>query len=126
MTKIPGSKKWTVVGTAVVILLFIGLIIYGAQYFIKIDNTSSQSMFLSGEYSVDGGEWKQINSDKPINETFHKIVFRGKMDEASTMIYANMTLSSQNIWYTMKTAQGEPIFELILSIKRVYEPILLG
>ena len=60
MTKILGSKKWTVVGTAVVILLFIGLIIYGAQYFIIIDNTSSQSMFLSGEYSVNGGEWKQI------------------------------------------------------------------
>lgn len=120
-----GSRRWTIVGISIVILLFIGLIVYGAQYFIKIDTTRDQSIFMEGEYSVDGGEWKPIDPDKPINETFHKIAFKGKINETALMVYANMTISSQNVWYTMKTAQGDPVLELTYRNKEAIRQMLL-
>lgn len=125
MTKVLGSKKWTAICISIIVLLFIGLVVYGAHYFIKIDTTRNQSIFMEGEYSVDGGEWKPIDPDKPINETFRKIVFRGKMNEAATLLYANMTISSQNVWYTMKTTQGEPVFELTYRNKEAIRQLYL-
>ena len=97
MIKVLGSRKWTFVGIGIVVLLLIGLVAYGAHYFFKIDTTRNQSIFIEGEYSVDGGEWKPIDAEKPINDTFHKIVFKGKMNEASTLLYANMT-----VWKTRR------------------------
>lgn len=125
MTKVLGSKRWTAIGVLMLVVLFIGLVVYGAHYFIKIDNTRDQSIFMEGEYSIDGGEWKPIEPDKPINESFHKIVFKGKINETATMMYANMTISSQNVWYTMKTAQGEPVFELTYRNKETIRQMYL-
>ena len=125
MVKTLGSRRWTFVGISIVILLFIGLIVYGAQYFYKMDTTRRQSIFMEGEYAVDGGAWKPIDAEKPINETFHKIVFKGKMNEASTMLYANMTVSSQNVWYTMKTTQGDTVFELTYRNKEALRQLYL-
>jgi hypothetical protein len=126
MVKALGSRRWTFVGISIMILLFIGLIVYGAQYFLKVDTTRDQSIFMEGEYSVDGGAWKPIEADKPINETFHRIVFKGRMNEASTTIYANMTISSQNVWYTMKTVQGDPVFELTYRNKEALRQLYLS
>ena len=125
MVKVLGSKKWTFVGIGIVVLLLIGLVAYGAHYFFKVDTTRNQSIFIEGEYSVDGGEWKPIDAEKPINDTFHKIVFKGKMNEASTLLYANMTVSSQNVWYTMKTTQGDTVFELIYRNKEALRQLYL-
>lgn len=125
MIKVLGSRRWTAAGIAIGILLFIGLIAYGAHYFIKIDTTNHQSIFLEGAYSVDGGEWKPFDGSQPINETFHKIVFKGKMNESAAVMYANMTISSKNVWYTMRTAQGDLVIELTYRNKETIRQLLL-
>ena len=125
MVKTLGSRRWTFVGISIMILLFIGLIVYGAQYFLKVDTTRKQSIFMEGEYSVDGGAWKPIDADKPINDTFHKIVFKGKLNETAVTLYANLTVSSQNVWYTMKTVQGDPVFELTYRNKEAIRQLYL-
>ena len=107
-----GSKGWTIAGISFAILLLIGLIVSGARNFLKLDMTISRSTFLEGEYSVDGGEWKPTDGYKPINERFHKITFRGKMSDFASMYSENITVSSQNVWYTLKTSDGTPMFEL--------------
>ena len=84
MIKVLRSRQWTFVGVSVVILLFIGLIVYGAQNYLKLDTTISRAVFLEGEYSVDGGEWKPTDGYDPINERFHKITFKGKMSDFTT------------------------------------------
>ena len=112
MKKVIGGKGWTIAGICFAILLLIGLIVYSAQSYLKLDTTISRSVFLEGEYSVDGGEWKPTNGYDPINERFHKIVFKGKMSDFVDLQSENITISSQNVWYTLKTAQGEPVFEL--------------
>ena len=112
MIKVLRSRQWTFVGVSIVILLFIGLIIYGAQSYSKLDTTISRTVFLEGEYSVDGGEWKPTNGYDPINERFHKITFKGKMSDFTAIFSENITVSSQNVWYTTKTSDGKPVFEL--------------
>ena len=112
MIKVLRSRQWTFVGVSIVILLFIGLIVYGAQNYLKLDTTISRAVFLEGEYSVDGGEWKPTDGYDPINERFHKITFKGKMSDFTTMFSDNITISSQNVWYTTKTSDGKPVFEL--------------
>lgn len=107
-----GSKGWTIAGISFAILLLIGLIVSGARNFLKLDMTISRSIFIEGEYSVDGGEWKPTDGYKPINERFHKITFRGKMSDFASMYSENITVSSQNVWYTLKTSDGTPMFEL--------------
>ena len=112
MIKVLRSRQWTFAGVSIVILLFIGLIIYGAQNYLKLDTTISRTVFLEGEYSVDGGEWKPTNGYDPINERFHKITFKGKMSDFTAIFSENITISSQNVWYTTKTSDGKPVFEL--------------
>ncbi len=104
MIKVLRSRQWTFAGVSIVILLFIGLIIYGAQNYLKLDTTISRTVFLEGEYSVDGGEWKPTNGYDPINERFHKITFKGKMSDFAAILSENITISSQNVWYTTKTS----------------------
>lgn len=122
--KLLGGKKWTVAGIIFVILVFIGVIVLGAHYYLRIDMTANQTLFLEGMYSVDGGEWKPIDNEKPINERFHKIVFRGNLSEYITLYAGNMTVSTQNVWYSLKTADGKPVYEMVYrdkeSIRRMY------
>lgn len=125
MKKLLGSKKWTIGGISIVILLFIGLVVFGAQYFIKMDMTYSRTTFLEGEYSVDGGEWKPIDNDKPINDRFRKIVFKGKLSEFITQFYETVTISSRNVWFTLRTAEGDPVLELTYqNVDTLYELFL--
>lgn len=112
MVKALGGKVWTIAGICCAILILLGLIVYGAQNYLKLDMTISRSIFIEGEYSVDGGEWKPTDGYDPINECFHKIVFRGKMSEFALMNTENITVSSKNVWYTLKTAKGDPMYEL--------------
>ncbi len=112
MKKLLGGKKWTVAGMLFVLLLFIGIIVLGVLNYVSLDMTVSQTVFIDGEYSVDGGAWKPIDNEKPINDRFHKIVFKGKLSENASLYFENTTVFSKNVWYTLKTAQGEPVFEL--------------
>ena len=62
MKKLLGGKKWTVAGMLFVLLLFIGIIVLGVLNYVSLDMTVSQTVFIDGEYSVDGGAWKPIDN----------------------------------------------------------------
>ena len=99
-------KIWTTAIIGTVILLLIGLVIVCANLFMKKAYIDTPSMFLQGEYSVDDGEWKAINPDKPIDDIFHKIVFRGTLSKAAFQDYEELSVSTKNVWFTLKSEDG--------------------
>ncbi len=124
MKKLLGSKKWTVAGFAMVLVLFVALLIYGAQFIFRSELTVPSTTFMEGEYSVDGGEWKPIDNTKPITERFHRVVMRGTLCE-DVLYTPNTTISSQNVWYTLKTAEGDPVIELTYRDKESVRQLLI-
>ena len=100
------SKLWTAGIIGAVFLLFIGLVVICANLFLKKEFIDTPSMFLQGEYSVDDGEWKAINPDKPIDESFHKIVFRGTMTKKHLLYYEELSASTKNVWFTLRSEDG--------------------
>ncbi len=109
MKKILGGRIWTVVCVVLTLLLITSTVWIGVRYYVSMDIYESPTMFLEGEYSVDGGEWKPIESERPITDHFHKIVFKGKMSKELLLLFGNLTVSSKDVWYTLKTADGTVI-----------------
>ena len=99
-------KVWTTAIISTVFLLLIGLVIICANLFMKKAFIVTPSMFLQGEYSVDDGEWKAINPDQPIDDIFHKIVFRGTISKAALQYYEELSVSTKNVWFTLKSEDG--------------------
>lgn len=66
-------------------------------------------MFLEGEYSVDDGEFKPFDLEEPINESFRKIVFRGKISKNIRNYFKEIAFTTKNMWYTMYTEDHEVI-----------------
>ena len=58
-------------------------------------------MFLDGKYSLETGDWKPIDRDEPINETFHRISFRGTIPRSILDSNKQITVTAKNIWITM-------------------------
>ena len=58
-------------------------------------------MFLDGKYLLETGEWKPIDRDEPINETFHRISFRGTIPRSILDSNKQITVTAKNIWITM-------------------------
>ena len=109
MIKIIGGKTWTAVCVVLTILMIVSALWIGVRYYISMDIYETPSMFLEGEYSVDGGEWKPIEINRPITDRFHNIEFKGKMSHKLSMLFGSLTISSKNVWYTLKTADGTVI-----------------
>ncbi|MBR1481398.1 MAG: histidine kinase, partial [Ruminococcus sp.] len=109
MKKIIEGKIWTAVCVALTLLMIVSAIWIGMRYYVSMDIYETPSMFLEGEYSVDGGEWKPIEKDRYITDHFHKIVFKGKMSKKLLMYFGSLTISSKNVWYTLKTTDGTVI-----------------
>ena len=63
-------------------------------------------MFMNGEYSVDGGEWKTFDPEEPIKDSFHTIVFRGKLLK-NVDGFGNVILFTKNVWYTFSSEDGK-------------------
>ena len=72
MKKIIEGKIWTAVCVALTLLMIASAVWIGMRYYISMDIYETPSMFLEGEYSVDGGEWKPIEKDRYITDHFHK------------------------------------------------------
>ena len=100
------SKKWTAAAIGFVFLMLAGMIALGARYCFVTDFYEEQTMFLEGEYSVDGGAWQPIDNERQITERFHSVVFRGTLPEFEYEYFSGINLYSKNIWYTLKTADG--------------------
>ena len=107
--KIIGGKIWTAVSVVLMLLMLTSAVWIGMRYYVSMDIYKTPSMFLDGEYSIDGGEWKPIEKDRPITDHFHKIVFKGKMSKDLLLFFGNLTVSSKNVWYTLKISDGTVI-----------------
>ena len=100
MKRILGSKALSATVIVLMLLILGFAVAQSVHYFFKAPYTERFSVMLEGEYSVDGGEWKKLDPKAPINDFFHKITFRGT-PVAEALAYNNMTISSENVWYTL-------------------------
>ena len=93
------------------ILLLAGLITLCIRFYESFDTSLDIPMFIDGEYSVDGGDWKPISDEYDVTDRFsNNIVFKGKLT-AATDFFNTIGVSSKNVWYTVKNSKGEIVFE---------------
>ena len=96
---------------AALMLIVLGWTVWqNARAFERIDSSVKSTTMLDGKYSLDGGAWKTIDNTKPIEEHFHKAVFKGRF---SKIVKSNRTITmdivSKNVWYTIYDSKGETI-----------------
>lgn len=98
---------------AVLMLVLLGWTVWqNVRIAERVDNTVKSTTMLEGEYSLDGGEWKPIDNTKPINEHFHKAVFKGNFTKQVKANYTTtMDIVSKNVWYTLCDGSGEVLDE---------------
>jgi len=102
--KIPAA---IIVGLLIVV--FATLVTLGVRfYYNPYSYNTSEYMFLNGQYSVDGGEWKTIDPTKPIQDTFRKIEFRGTLT-GTAVSYDVVNISTNNVWFTLESPKGEMV-----------------
>ncbi len=106
MKKILGGKALTAAIAAFVILSLVFVFVQCAPFFAADFSSNKMNVMLHGEYSVDGGEWKSIDPSQSVNDHFHKITVKGKLDETAAA-FEILAVSSKNVWFTLKTADGE-------------------
>lgn len=111
-----GNKAWTAGIIVVCFALAISIAIICLQFVTKKDFYMNPSSFLQGVYSVDDGEWKPIDSDTPIDEPFHKILFKGTMINAALNNYEELSVSTKNVWFTLTSNDGKEY------LKHTYSP----
>ena len=85
---------------AVVFLVLILLIVTTVHLFSPNQVIYNQKHFIEGEYSVDGGEWKPIDPEQPIDDLFHTIVLRGTLVK-QVFHYEELCISTENVWYIL-------------------------
>ena len=107
---------------AVILLMLAGLTVLSLNFFLSINNSLAMPVFLDGEYSVDGGEFKPIPQETKITDSFtDKVVFKGKLSVYITY-YPNVTISSKNVWYSLKNSKGEAVYGYTYkSLAEIYE-----
>ena len=101
------SKKLSAAVVAVIAVMLAALVGMSIFFFEKFENSEQLCMFLEGSYSIDGGEWKKIDPENEINETFHKAEFKGKLVSGLQYgLYSTAIISSQNVWYKLTREDG--------------------
>ena len=106
MKKVFGGRAFTAAIAAFVILSLVFVIIQCVPFFEGDFTNNKMNVMLDGVYSVDGGEWKPIDSTQSVKEHFHEITVKGKLDETAKA-FEVLAISSNDVWYTLKTADGE-------------------
>ncbi|MBQ6413212.1 MAG: histidine kinase [Ruminococcus sp.] len=124
MKKLLGGKTWSGVLIGIVALILIGLGILGSQFFTDVITNVDVPMFLEGEYSVDGGEWKPIDNTREVTDSFHTIVFKGRLiDELK--FGQSLTFSTKNVWYSLYDKDNETLTEYMpIDVKKNFETYL--
>ena len=111
IVKILRTKRWTAEIAIIMTLLLAGLVALCIRFYESFDTSYDIPMFIEGEYSVDGGDWKPISYQNDTTDRFSdNIVFKGKLTEA-TEFFNTIGISSKNVWYTIKNSKGETVFE---------------
>lgn len=107
MKNVLRSKKWTAAAIGVMFFMLAILVVLSVHCYKRIDTISEYTAFLDGEYSIDGGEWKPIDNTRSIEDNFQTIVFKGRFIPAALSDKKMVTISSKNVWYTLKTSDGK-------------------
>ncbi len=102
------GRVWLSVIAALMLILLGWLIWQNARIAARVDSTSRYTVMLEGEYSLDGGDWKPIDNEKPIEEHFKKAVFRGRLLE-DIEFYGIMNVFSKNVWYRLCDSDGDEL-----------------
>ena len=105
------SKLLGIIVSVAAVIMFIAVSVFASRLFEKNYFLETPYMFLEGKYSIDGGEWKTIKRDEPINETFHKIKFVGKLPSVMRNIQNELTITTKNVWFRMQVKGGETVIE---------------
>ena len=92
------SKRLGIIVMFAVILMFAGVVLLSISSYQKSLFIETPYMFLEGEYSIDDGEWKPIELDKPIKEAFHTIRFIGTIPQSTFEKYSELTITTKNVW----------------------------
>ena len=92
-------------------MIFVCIVLLTVKTYTKTFFMETPYMFLEGEYRVDDGEWKPIDRNEPINETFRHISFRGTVPESILDYVDQITVTSKNVWITMCAEDGTSVFD---------------
>lgn len=111
MTKVIGGKIWTAVCFLLIFLILIILTINGFHYYVGETGYSTYPEIISGSYSVDGGDWKEMKTGVPINERFHRITLRWKPHILNLVTYRELGILGKNVWFTLSTADGSLLID---------------
>lgn len=88
-----------------VVLSLVFILVQCVPYIVTDSTNDKMNVILDGEYSVDGGEWKPVDSTQSINEHFHNLKIRGKVN-ALIPEFENLAFSTRDVWYTLRSADG--------------------
>ena len=112
--KIRRSKNLILFSSGIIlVLLLVGWTIrQNMKYSAHLNTTVKSTVMLDGEYSLDGGPWKPIDNQTPIRETFHKVVFKGPLNNVvSSRVMNSMNVVSKNVWYKLYDENGNAIID---------------
>jgi len=102
-------KLWTCIAIGgTLILLLIG-VLFAMRFYAGMNTYETTNTLLTGRYSVDGGEWKDVRKDSSIDERFHTLELRGTISSKLLNIYEEINISTKDVWFEFKTAEGETI-----------------
>ena len=101
-----GGKVFTTVIVGFVLLALAFTIVQCVPFFSGDFTNGRMSTMLNGKYSVDGGEWTDITTSQNINDHFHKVTIKGKLDETAAL-FDLLAVSSKDVWFTLRSADGE-------------------
>ena len=101
-----GGKVFTTVIVGFVLLALAFTIVQCVPFFSGDFTNDRMSTMLNGKYSVDGGEWTDITTSQNINDHFHKVTIKGKLDETAAL-FELLAVSSKDVWFTLRSADGE-------------------
>ena len=105
------SKALAMIVALLTVLMFLFTVVTAALFICDNNIYRTPYMILEGEYSVDDGDWKPFDPEKPITDRFHKITFRGNIPKSTFIFYQEVSVCTRNLWYIMRTEDGEVLLE---------------
>ena len=105
INRILGSRVLTAVVAGFIVLSLIFILVQSLPYAETDFTNDKMNVILNGEYSVDGGEWKPVDSTKSINEHFHELKIRGKINELIPA-FEVVVFSTKDVWFTLRSDDG--------------------
>ena len=111
MNKALKGKAWTIVGFFIIFLIIVGIIALVRYFTPDTQFIESRDALVEGEYSVDGGEWKEFYGSESINERFQRIEIRWRAQPQDLIVFSNLNISAKNVWYNLSREDGFLILE---------------